>query len=65
MDGFWRHGGKPEDLMGALQAKQDKNFSRVWPTPVSEDVAVEHDREAEITRLKLKSEKTAKKEQII
>ncbi len=43
MDGYWRHGGSPESLMIALQAKQDKNFSRNWPTPTSEDEAVEHD----------------------
>ena len=46
MDGYWRHGGSPESLMGALQAKQDKNFSRVWPKQSSEDEAVEHDRTA-------------------
>ncbi len=48
MDGFWRHGGRPEDLLPALQAKQDKNFARTWPTPTSEDEAVEHDRSGEI-----------------
>jgi hypothetical protein len=42
MDGYWRHGGKPESLMADLQAKQNKNFARKWPTPTSEDVAVEH-----------------------
>jgi hypothetical protein len=45
MDGFWRHGGKPEDLMRVLQAKQEKNFARVWPTPTSEDEATEHVRD--------------------
>ena len=44
MDGYWRHGGSPETFMRDMQAKQDKNFARVWPTPTSEDVAVEHDR---------------------
>jgi hypothetical protein len=47
MDGFWRHGGKPEDFMKALQAKQEKNFARTWPTPTNEDEAVEHDRGSE------------------
>lgn len=47
MDGYWRHGGKPEDLMADLLAKQEKNFARTWPTPTSEDEAVEHDRAAE------------------
>lgn len=44
MDGYWRHGGTPERFMGDLQAKQDKNFARTWPTPKSEDEAVEHNR---------------------
>ena len=49
MDGFWRHGGKPEDLLPAMQAKQDKNFARNWPDwrTVGEDSAIEHDRSAE------------------
>lgn len=42
LDGYWRHGGKPEDLMATLQTKQDNNFAREWPTPTSEDVAIEH-----------------------
>jgi hypothetical protein len=45
MDGYWRHGGTPEQFMADMQAKQDKNFARTWPTPESEDVAVEHVRE--------------------
>lgn len=46
MDGFWRHGGKPDDLMPALLAKQQKNMARVWPDwrTMSEDSAIEHDR---------------------
>lgn len=46
MDGFWRHGGKAEDLMPALLAKQQKNMARVWPDwrTMSEDSAIEHDR---------------------
>jgi hypothetical protein len=44
MDGYWRHGGKVDQLLADLQAKQDKNFARKWPTPTSEDIAVEHDR---------------------
>lgn len=47
MDGYWRHGGKPEAFMDALLAKQRKNFARTWPAPVSEDIAVEHDRTGE------------------
>lgn len=46
MDGFWRHGGKAEDLMPALLAKQKKNMARAWPDwrTMSEDRAIEHDR---------------------
>jgi hypothetical protein len=49
MDGFWRHGGKPEDLLPAMQAKQDKNFARQWPDwrTMGEDQAIEHDRSSE------------------
>ena len=43
-DGYWRHGGQPENLMADIRAKLEKNKRRVWPTPTSEDVAVEHDR---------------------
>lgn len=42
MDGYWRHGGNPDELLLHLQRKQDKNFARQWPTPTSEDEAVEH-----------------------
>lgn len=42
LDGYWRHGGQPQDLMEHLQAKQDKNFAREWPKPTSEDEPVEH-----------------------
>jgi hypothetical protein len=49
MDGFWRHGGKPEDLLPAMQAKQDRNFARTWPDwrTMGEDQAIEHDRTGE------------------
>ena len=49
MDGFWRHGGQPEDLMPALLAKQKKNMARKWPDwrEKSEDSAIEHDRSGE------------------
>jgi len=51
MDGFWRHGGKPEDLLPAMQAKQGKNFARSWPDwrTMGEDQAIEHDRSGETT----------------
>lgn len=49
MDGFWRHGGSPDDLLPRLQAKQVKNFARKWPDwrEMSEDKAIEHDRSAD------------------
>lgn len=47
MDGYWRHGGDPQTLMTALQAKQDKNFARKWPAWTSQDQAVEHVRDGE------------------
>ncbi len=45
LDGYWRHGGEPADLMAHLQAKQDKNFARKWPAPGPEDEPTEHVRE--------------------
>lgn len=42
IDGYWRNGGRAEDLATHLQTKQDINFGRTWPKPTSEDVAVEH-----------------------
>lgn len=47
MDGYWRHGGTADSFMEDLLKKQEKNFARKWPTPTSEDVAVEHDRSKE------------------
>jgi len=42
LDGYWRHGGDPREIMKHLTAKQEKNFARQWPTPTSQDDAVEH-----------------------
>lgn len=42
LDGYWRHGGNTEIIMNILQAKQDKNFTRVYPFPKSEDEPSEH-----------------------
>lgn len=47
MDGYWRHGGNPENLMADLVAKQAKNFARTWPSHAPEDEAVEHVRTGE------------------
>ena len=45
LDGYWRHGGEPAQLMAHLQAKQNKNFARRWPAPEPEDEPVEHVRD--------------------
>jgi Protein of unknown function (DUF550) len=44
MDGFWRHGGKAEDFLPMLLAKQTKNMNRSWPDwrTMSPDRAIEH-----------------------
>lgn len=42
MDGFWRAGGKSQDLAPMIMAKQEKNRARQWPKPTSEDEATEH-----------------------
>ena len=42
LDGFWRHGGKPEELAEMLEAKQRVNFERAWPAMQPEDQATEH-----------------------
>jgi len=47
MDGFCRHGGRPEELLPLLLAKLATNKARSWPVPTSEDVAVEHDRQTD------------------
>jgi hypothetical protein len=47
MDGFWRHGGDPKDLLGFLLLKQERNMARQWPDwrEIGEDQAIEHRRE--------------------
>ena len=48
LDGAWRAGYQPQDIIDALVAKQTKNEGRVWPdwrtAPV--DQAIEHERAA-------------------
>lgn len=49
LDGAWRTGATPEQIIAALEAKQAKNEARKWP-PLSEqaeDKATEHDRAAD------------------
>lgn len=42
LDGAWRAGYTPEQVVKSLSKKQAINFARTWPTPISEDKAVEH-----------------------
>lgn len=42
LDGAWRAGYDPDDIVRALVDKQDINFARDWPEPVSQDEPVEH-----------------------
>jgi len=44
-DGAWRAGHSPEDIVKALQSKQDKNIGRKWNKPVSENDAILHIKE--------------------
>jgi hypothetical protein len=46
LDGAWRAGSSPDDIIGALVAKQTKNETRVWPDwlTMPADKAIEHDR---------------------
>lgn len=41
-DGAWRAGYKPKQIVKALKTKQETNFVRNWPKPVSQDLPVEH-----------------------
>jgi len=45
IDGYWRHGGKPEDLLKDLHAKADINIARKWNPVISEDQPVHHVKE--------------------
>lgn len=45
LDGYWRHGGDPFDLMLHLRQKQAKNFARKWPQILPEDQPTEHIKE--------------------
>jgi len=52
LDGAWRAGYSPEQIVAALEAKQAKNFKRTYPMPISEDIPSEHFREAPNEKLK-------------
>lgn len=47
LDGAWRTGASPRQIIEALVAKQAKNEARVWPDwrTAPADKAIEHDRE--------------------
>lgn len=48
-DGAWRAGWKPQQILDAIAAKQQRNEARTWPDwrTMSEDQAIEHDRSSE------------------
>jgi hypothetical protein len=45
LDGAWRHGGNPQDIIDYLNKKQSINIKRKWAANTGEDVAIEHIRE--------------------
>lgn len=49
LDGAWRSGASPEQIVAALVGKQAKNEGRTWPDwrTQPEDKAIEHDRSAD------------------
>lgn len=49
LDGAWRAGGTPEQIIGTLVAKQARNEGRTWPDwrTMPTDKAIEHDRSGE------------------
>lgn len=48
LDGAWRAGYSPAEIIAALVGKQTKNENRKWPDwrTLPADVAIEHDRSA-------------------
>lgn len=44
MDGAWRSGATPEQVVEAIRAKQSKNEARIWPDwrTADPDKAIEH-----------------------
>lgn len=50
LDGAWRAGGEPQQIIDAIKAKQAKNESRDWPDwrTADPDKAIEHDRSADV-----------------
>lgn len=52
LDGAWRTGASPQQIIDALVAKQVKNEGRTWPDwrTAPPDKAIEHDRSGEVGR---------------
>ena len=50
LDGAWRSGATPEQIVAAIEAKQAKNEGRRWPDWRTADTskAIEHDRSGEV-----------------
>lgn len=50
LDGAWRSGATPEQIVAAIEAKQAKNEGRRWPDwrSADPDKAIEHDRSGEV-----------------
>lgn len=50
LDGAWRHGGRPQEILDRVVAKMAKNEGRTWPDwrTAPEGKAIEHDRSAEV-----------------
>jgi hypothetical protein len=46
LDGAWRSGHEPHEIIGAIKAKQARNEARVWPDwrTAPANKAIEHDR---------------------
>lgn len=54
LDGAWRSGATPQQIVAALAAKQAKNEARAWPDwrTMSPDKAIEHDRSKDPPKVK-------------
>lgn len=42
VDGAWRAGFEPQQIIDAYRAKLEKNYARQWPKPTSQDEPVFH-----------------------
>lgn len=56
LDGAWRAGYQPQEIIDAMVAKQTRNEGRNWPDwrTMSPDKAIEHDRSGETAALSSK-----------